>query len=365
MREGAAGTRIAPLDGFRALAVLMVVAFHYFADLAMQPTMTWLYPFGSAFADVPLLGLGELGVDLFFMVSGFVIAMSLETSRTAGEFALKRLARLLPAMLLCSLITFVVLNVLPYPTWTVAPIDLLPGWTFISEHAWSSWLGQPVGVIDGVYWTLFVEVRFYFLAALFYYGMRSVPLLVSTAIFLNLTILLGRLPVLTGDPTLLANFKSWTLYDHLPHFMAGIAFCALSQRKLVPLALILVIESAMIVTMRARFEWQHVLFSGLFYALFTALVFAPRLVAVFGWAPLAAIGASSYSLYLLHNRLGISLTYNIGQAVPGWIAETALIPFLMSILMLGFAWLVYRCWEVPARKRMLGWRMRAAPMARG
>jgi peptidoglycan/LPS O-acetylase OafA/YrhL len=350
-----APSRIAPLDGFRAVAVLLVVAFHYFADLAMQPEMTRLYPFGSAFVDVPLLSLGNLGVQLFFMVSGFVIAMTLETSRGPADFALKRFARLFPAMLLCSLITFVALNTLPYPTWRAVPIDLLPGWTFISEHTWTEWLGRPVGVVDGVYWTLFVEVQFYLLAALLYFSMRSVPLLLSIGLVFNLQIAIGRLPFFAHDPAALEVFKSWTLYNFLPHFVAGIAFFAISRRRSLPLAIALVAETAAILAIRSHFEWQHMVFFGTFYLMFSALVFAPRSVAAFGWRPVAAIGASSYSLYLLHNRLGISLTYNIGQVTPAWLHGGALLPSAMLLFMLVLAWLVYQYWEVPTRRAVLRW----------
>ena len=111
----------------------------------------------------------------------------------------------------------------------------------------------------------------------------------------------------------------------------------------------------MIVLLRTHFEWQHLVFFGIFYLMFTALVCAPRSVAVFGSRPLAAIGASSYSLYLLHNRLGISLTYNLGQVTPAWLGHSALLQSAMFVVMVGMAWGVYRYWEVPARKAVLGW----------
>ena len=345
--------RIAPLDGFRAIAVLLVVAFHYFSDLAMQPDMAWLYPFGNTFAATPFLKFGNLGVDLFFMVSGFVIAMTLATSRNPVEFAFKRFARLFPAMFLCSLITFAVLMLLPYPTWQVAPIDLIPGWTFTSEHTWSTWLDRRVGLVDGVYWTLFIEVRFYVLAALLYFSMRSVPLLVSVGLVVNAQLVLSRLPFFAGNPDALATFKDWTLYNHLPLFLAGIAFFSIDKRRTPWLAAALAAETFAIVLLRCKFEGQQTLIYSACYLMFVALVCRPGLVAWLGWRPLAAIGASSYSLYLLHNRLGISLTYHLGRLLPTWAGKSAWLPLVMLIVMISLAWLVYRHCEVPARKALL------------
>lgn len=206
-----------------------------------------------------------------------------------------------------------------------------------------------------MYWTLFVEVKFYLLAALLYFSMRSVPLLVSVTTVLVLEIAIARMPLLARNPAALEVFKDWSLYNFLPHFVAGIAFFAISQRKTLRLAVTVALATAAIVMGRTHFEWQQLVFYGLFYLMFATLVFAPRFVLGFGWRPLAAIGASSYSLYLLHNRLGISLTYNLGQVAPAWLNGTALIPLGMLLIMVFFAGLVYRYWEVPARRAVMGW----------
>ena len=59
-----------------------------------------LYPYGTALADLPGVRFGGCGVQLFFVISGFVIAMTLDRRKTPREFVVRRYARLAPAMLL-------------------------------------------------------------------------------------------------------------------------------------------------------------------------------------------------------------------------------------------------------------------------
>jgi len=65
-----------------------------------------LYPYGGTFANITFFSLGFDGVELFFIVPGFVIALTLRHCHTLWEFAVRRFARLFPAMALCSLLTF-------------------------------------------------------------------------------------------------------------------------------------------------------------------------------------------------------------------------------------------------------------------
>ena len=64
--------RLAYLDGMRGVAILLVLLFHAFAR--------WpdLVPYGDQYQSVPLFRVGFIGVNLFFIISGFVILMTLE-----------------------------------------------------------------------------------------------------------------------------------------------------------------------------------------------------------------------------------------------------------------------------------------------
>ena len=65
--------RLAYLDGMRGVAILLVLLFHAFAR--------WpdLVPYGDQYQSVPLFRVGFIGVNLFFIISGFVILMTLES----------------------------------------------------------------------------------------------------------------------------------------------------------------------------------------------------------------------------------------------------------------------------------------------
>ena len=72
--------RIEYLDGQRGLAILLVVLFHAYARWPER------VPYHDAYANIPVFAYGWVGVELFFLVSGFVILMTLERCSSAGEF---------------------------------------------------------------------------------------------------------------------------------------------------------------------------------------------------------------------------------------------------------------------------------------
>src|SRR5882762_3898745 len=92
--------RIEILDGFRCIAVLAVVAYHYFYCFGLILAVHPEYPIWYFFA------LGYFGVHWFFMISGFVIYRSLEQSNGVKEFLGKRYLRLAPTLILGSIITY-------------------------------------------------------------------------------------------------------------------------------------------------------------------------------------------------------------------------------------------------------------------
>ena len=138
------------LDGIRGLAVLLVTGLH--AGLAIHPRNGGLLPGGF------------IGVDIFFVLSGFLITSLLvnEHAKTGGinfgRFYARRALRLLPAL-------FVLLGAhVLYALWTNIPLRLeaksiLAVVFYVSNWAQSAGLRVPGGIIHT--WTLAIEEQFY------------------------------------------------------------------------------------------------------------------------------------------------------------------------------------------------------------
>jgi len=101
-------SRIVELDALRGLAALAVVAFHY----------TTLYGelYGHSTQPPVSFGFGNYGVHLFFLISGFVIFMTLERTRTAMDFVVSRFSRLFPAYWVAILMSAAVVYTIGMPS---------------------------------------------------------------------------------------------------------------------------------------------------------------------------------------------------------------------------------------------------------
>ncbi len=135
-------SRVPELDLLRFTAAAAVVVFHFYVLL---PGTT---AFQQAIASVSRFGF--LGVPLFFMISGFVILWT-AFNRSPGQFALARFCRLFPSYWVCVLITSAVLGAAGgAPSWRQILANLT-----MCQHLFG------YDSVDEVYWTLFIELKFY------------------------------------------------------------------------------------------------------------------------------------------------------------------------------------------------------------
>ncbi|UAJ11765.1 acyltransferase family protein [Glacieibacterium megasporae] len=150
MSAGAAKSEyFAGLDLLRFAAAGLVVADHF-------GLYAWAYPSATgpardaAFGFLePMSAIGSIGVEIFFLISGFVIAASAVGS-TPNDFALRRAIRVFPALWISGLVAGVAMLSTGAPLSSVA-----------ADYARYAVL-SPVGpYIDGVVWTLIVEAVFY------------------------------------------------------------------------------------------------------------------------------------------------------------------------------------------------------------
>jgi peptidoglycan/LPS O-acetylase OafA/YrhL len=324
--------RLLPLDGLRGVAVLMVVVYHAYAR--------WpeLYPFGPAFRDFAPFKLGHLGVQLFFLISGFVILMTLEKCGNIRLFLVRRWLRLFPAMLLCSAIIFLSAPLFPerpagQPTFS----SLIPGLLFADPYWLTKIFGGYWDQIEGAFWSLYVEAQFYIVfGSLFFLVGRGWSIIAITAIFCMSNILFYLIsPSLSSAPEL-KNILHASGFMHYGWFSAGAIFYIYSKEgnaRNLATGIIVALASAL-----AMVSWEWRLGSFLIVAAFVGSISSKRLGSIVANPILLFFGFISYPLYLLHENAMVAMTIKVGTAFPGMPGIS--MPLGPILIVIGIAWIV-------------------------
>jgi peptidoglycan/LPS O-acetylase OafA/YrhL len=148
-----ASPRIAELDVLRGFSAMTVMVYHY----------TTIYQYGVD----PGIPYGVLAVNLFFMISGFVIFMTLSRARTALDFIISRFSRLFPVFWVAVLFSQTVMWLAPISADTVSWREAMVNLTMLAGPLHVRW-------VDNVYWSLVIELTFYvIMLGLFLVGMMK------------------------------------------------------------------------------------------------------------------------------------------------------------------------------------------------
>jgi peptidoglycan/LPS O-acetylase OafA/YrhL len=161
--------RIPAVDGVRGIAVLWVIVFHCFV---LRPDDPWILAIKSSVFE-PIVRNGYLGVDLFFIISGFLLAMPWFVHANAGheapslrKFYARRFWRIAPAYYVqLAFLFIVVLPLVRGPAYWRSDM-----WVYLYTavahalflHNTTPLTSGSMGV-NGALWTLSVEVQFYLL----------------------------------------------------------------------------------------------------------------------------------------------------------------------------------------------------------
>ncbi len=326
------GSRLVAVDALRGLAAMAVVLFHYttgFAEryaVGTQPTVSFPH--------------GHFGVNLFFVISGFVIFMTLERTQRPMDFVVSRFARLFPCYWAAVALTFAVVSWMGLPGKEVTATQALLN--VLMVHGL---LGVPH--VDGVYWTLEVEMLFYgWVLLLFVLGYLH---RIHWALWAFLGLWLVYQLLAKG----LGVDLSWTLsrlliLKYVPWFALGICVYQLTQRQWPSRQLPATMALALLVLTVAD-GWRI----GLLGASFAALVW----LAASGRAPwlgnrvLVFLGAVSYPLYLVHENIGWVAERAMQRA--GWSFDASVLIATMGAIAVA-AVLTYVV-ERPAARALRGW----------
>ncbi|MEX2476334.1 acyltransferase family protein [Marinobacter sp.] len=331
--------RLSALDALRGIAALGVVLFHYL------PYYDKLY--GHSFTPWSGLDFGRYGVHLFFILSGFVIYMTLERTRTPGWFALARAFRLLPALWAGIALTFLAVHLLGPDDRAVGIGAALLNTTLLHEY-----LEFPH--VDGAYWSLVVEATFYCWIAILFYGLRTWPRVRLALWAWVLASYAGVLWWHAIPPAMEFLVKDLLFVKYAPLFVSGMLIYRWHRHgrpETIDLLLLALSISHELVAYNAPFSWFVLGCYGVF-----ALAVAGYLNALAN-RPLLWLGSLSYALYLVHQNIGygvIGWSYDAG--LPGWAGVT-----LALILVLTLANVIHYAVEKPALTWFRGLRAKAKP----
>ncbi|MFJ2749644.1 acyltransferase family protein [Streptomyces sp. NPDC087297] len=339
--------RLHSLDGLRLIAALMVTAFHFCAF------DNWSSPrWGVATAEVfpafqPVASYGWLGVELFFLISGFVICMSC-WGRSVRDFAVSRLIRLYPAYWFAVLFTTTVL---------FFTRDGNTGFTATRVLTNLTMLQEPLGVrnIDPSYWTLWAELRFYLLfAAVCAMGLTYRRVLAFCALWLLAAAIAPHCGV--------ALLTSVAMPGAAPFFAAGVLMYLMHRVGPSPATWLLLGVSWLLA--RDQLHVQVAAAEGsvkgplsflvslgmvtVFYLVVLGLALGRPSSRRRPW--LVGAGSLTFPLYLLHEKPGWEAIRLLHNLMAPWVLLSVLVAVLLAI-----SWLVHRFIERPAAKAFSRW----------
>jgi len=385
MRADAATTlrEYPALTGLRGFAALWVLLYHAWVEA--EPRLMTL-PLGSSTLNItPAFSMGWFGVDIFFVLSAFLLALPFASAATGQrpaprlrDYFQRRFLRILPAYYAQLLL------VLLFIGWHEQRLGLTPG--AIAAHAvlWLNFGPQPVAPLVGVWWTLPIEFGFYLLLPLLapLLTTRRVPWLIAGAIVVTLAyrygmfqyasdrsigekvLLLEQLPGRLDQFVIGAAAAVWAV--HLPDHARATSRWLARGLSLGGVLLVLGLVAMMHGNSMRYWEGHALLFCFHMLASFGIAAFIVGVSSdqLSDWRilrsrPLVFSGTVSYSLYLWHQLIIQWLGKQPWIALP----TPYLLPTLLAvggILAFIVAWLSWRLIERPC----LAWGRSALAAAR-
>lgn len=321
-------SRVNEIDLLRFLAAFCVVIFHYaFRGYAAEGRSDLPYPLLA-----PIAKYGYLGVELFFLISGFVILMTAARG-DLRSFAVSRFVRLYPAFWACCTITFVAILLIGGGRYSASITQYLVNMTMLS-----GFVGVPS--IDGVYWSLFVELQFYgLIAALLLIG-RIHQAQGFLLLWLGATILLEFVPINALRFLLIADYSAYFIAGAMC-FLIWSSGMTLMRMAAIFLSLLLALHGALggLAQFERHYSTQMNLFviTGIITTYFVVmLLIATRRIGFLGRRRWLIAGALTYPLYLIHQNLGFMI-FNLAYPV----INQHVLFWGTILLMLGTAYAVH------------------------
>jgi peptidoglycan/LPS O-acetylase OafA/YrhL len=351
-------SRIAILDGYRALAILLVLFFHY--------TVRWSFPYdpanhfppGAIFEGNLIAEYGGFGVEFFFVISGFVILMTLEKCKSILDFAMRRFARLWPSLIVAATLTTIAMLFIGFQEWKVRLPSYLYSIVLINPELIGKLLHEPeLNWVDSAYWSLFIEVQFYVVACVCYWLVQKNFI----RLWVGLQLIVTMVTIAVSHSHMLTAVADAAIFlPYFPYFTIGVCLYEIhSGGKLGRRAIFGATLAATTIFMSSAFNWNiwkaydatgGVITNLVIFVFFILFAVRSKIISLFSWRPIAILGQASYSAYLLHQFIGISMMRLLVRHGIGYIC--ALLVTTVGIIVLSVS--IFYLVETPAKRLILG-----------
>jgi peptidoglycan/LPS O-acetylase OafA/YrhL len=364
--------RIPELDGVRGLACLQVLLLHYVAHQAALGEGWLVRPVAR------LLGMGWMGVDLFFVLSGFLLGGILLDQRQSPNllpvFYLRRACRILPIYFAWFAILLLLMQVPAVAQLCDSPV---PSWSFalqlqnifmVAHQSWGPpWMSAT--------WSLAVEEQFYLLLPAIICLCPScwLPWLLAVLVLSSVAcrVVLSwcwpedmfapyMLLPCRADALFLGVLGAWGLREpRLAGWLRERVWLLRGVTLLLGMGVYFVLGRWGIDSSRIK-EAGYTWIAAFFLSLLLLTLHDRRIARVFRWRPLMALGAISYGVYVVHFPICCLLHRVLLGEVPRIVDWTTggvtLLALGVTLLVAGLS---YRFFESPIIS--LGRRWRYAP----
>ena len=304
------------IDSLRGIAILLVVIFHYTYHYNSEYLLRnddWSFELGK---------FGWSGVDIFFVISGYCIGMTIIRTKNFFEFVVRRFARLYPAYLTAGVLTLIFYYFFELPG---REVDLYTG--FMNLIFANFIPGLNYQYIDGIYWALIVEIKFYLFFGLLFFVCKDL----TKSIYLWFAI------CLIGNLILLIDAKSFifltSIFPHANLFLLGLLIYNIKKINFV---FIIIVTFFLIISLFVQERYEEFEIYFIFILFLVSFILQKKISLKVKL--LSYIGLLSYTWYLIHNAIGIIVIRELNnldfQKVSIYLA--VIFTFILSVLIFNF-----------------------------
>ncbi len=331
--------RLETIDVFRGIAILLVALYHFTARLpAAALNITEGAPWPVSF--------GWVGVYFFFIISGYCIFITLEKSASVGVFLARRFSRIYPAFAAAVLLLFAFGLVAQVPSVPEANFhETPPGLVDVAINL--AFLGELGEWINGSFWSIAVEIKFYLLVALMW---ALVPSSVRfTHIFSVLALVMAPTWMAStllsqagsGPITPQSMLKFLAIAPYLTFFAVGI-LGRQQESRVMETRWLMVANVAMGTAVIAVEDYSssgslvsaglvaliYLAMTGLFLRFVSGKPLPTVPLLSHG---LAQLGFLSFSWYLIHETIGMTFLATFDQFLPAWLSLVVVLASTLCI----------------------------------